>query len=83
MIDLTKLTMEQANKLEMYLITCEEDIVDSITTYERLSEDPEFSDSIRAKFRSNSEWYKELYQLIFEKEYEEVWRNDYKRNKHE
>lgn len=69
MIDLTKLTLEQANKLEMYLITCEEDIVDSINTYERLSEDTDYTESIRAKFRSNSEWYKELYQLIFEKEF--------------
>lgn len=70
MIDLTKLTPEQANKLEMYLITCEEDLVDSINTYERLSAMTDYSESIRAKFRSNANWYRELYQLIFEKEYE-------------
>ena len=70
MIDLTTLTPEQANKLECFLITIEDDLKKTIEAHDTLSKDQSFLPDLRKTFASNCEWYKELYHLIYQKEYD-------------
>lgn len=64
MIDLTKLTSEQANKLEMALLQLTPNIEDKIHCYDRLGEDPDFSPKTRLTMKSNADWWREVLQLI-------------------
>ena len=70
MKDLTKLTPEEANKIECLLLTLEKDVKEHIEANERLSKDyPSLTEELRKTFASNCEWFKECYLLIYEKEY--------------
>lgn len=69
MIDLTTLTPEQANKLECYLITIEDDLKKTIEAHDTLSKDQSFLPDLRQTFANNCQWYKDLYHLIYQKEY--------------
>lgn len=64
MIDLTKITTEEANKLEMALISLTGDIEGKIKAYESVSEDKDFSKETRRKMKSNAEWWREVLHLI-------------------
>ena len=55
MIDLTKITLEQANKIECALLQIEDDFNDKIKAYTALSEDDTLSEKTRVTFKSNAE----------------------------
>lgn len=69
MIDLTTLTPEQANKIECFLITCEVDIMETIKAHQVIADDHTLSPKLRETFASNAQWYRDLYHLIYQKEY--------------
>lgn len=69
MKDLTTLTHEEANKLECMLLTLTSDIEKIIDTYDKLAEDSSFSEDTQRVMKSNAEWYRECYLLIYGKEY--------------
>lgn len=69
MKDLTTLTPEQANKLECYLVMIEDDLKKTIEAHDTLSKDKSFLPNLRETFASNAQWYRELYHLIYQKEY--------------
>lgn len=69
MIDLTKLTLDQANKIECFLVTCQDDIEHTIDSCDELAADQTLPENIRMTFASNAQWYRDLYHLIYEKEY--------------
>ena len=69
MIDLTTLTPEQANKLECYLVMIEDDLKKTIDAHESIAKDLALSPKSRQTLASNAEWYKEVYQLIYQEEY--------------
>ena len=64
MIDLTKITPEEANKLEMALIQLTGNIEEKIKAYESISEDEEFTIETRNTMKSNAEWWREVLHLI-------------------
>lgn len=69
MKDLTKLTPDEANKIECLLLTLTTDIEKAIDAFERLSANDDFPEETRRVWRSNAEWYRECYHLIYGKEY--------------
>lgn len=69
MIDLTNLTPDQANKIEMVLLLLEGDFRKHIEANEALSLDYDLPDEGRKAFEANVKWYKEAYHLIYGKEY--------------
>lgn len=69
MIDLTTLTTEQANKIEMVLMLLENDFKAFIAMNEGLAHDFDLPEEGRNIFESNTVWYKEAYRLIYGKEY--------------
>ena len=64
MIDLTRITPEQANKIECALLQMEHIFEANIETYTSLAEDDALK-SARATFKSNAEWWKEVRTLIY------------------
>ena len=66
-IDCTKLTVEQANKLEMVLLSLQSRVYDQIIAYEKLSADTSLTEEVRKTMYSNMQWWLEAYQLIYEK----------------
>ena len=69
MLDLTTLTPEQANKIEIVLLTLESDFKDLIRANEKVSQCEGITEEARKTITSNYLWYKEAYQLIYQKEY--------------
>ena len=65
MIDLTNITLEQANKIECALIMLETDIDEKITAYEKIALDEDFTNETRKTMTSNAEWWKEVKALIY------------------
>lgn len=65
MIDLTKITPEQANKIECALLQLHSDVENFIKCYDALSKDEEMSASTRANSKANCEWWKAVYALIY------------------
>lgn len=65
MIDLTKITPEQANKIECALLQLEDSFKNNINAYAELSEDDSFSEKTRATFKCNAEWWKAAHALIY------------------
>ncbi len=66
-IDCTELTVEQANKIEMVLLSLQGSVFDQIIAYEKLSADKSLSEEVRDRMYSNMEWWLKAYQLIYEK----------------
>ena len=66
MIDLTKITPEQANKIECALLQLHTDVKKFIECYDELSKDEDLSAQTRATSKSNCEWWKAVYELIYE-----------------
>ena len=65
MKDLRKLTLEESNKVECALIMLESAFKEEIEIAERLSECTELDEKTRATFRSNAEWWREVYNLLY------------------
>lgn len=68
MIDLLKITPEQANKIECALLSLHKEVEDTIDTFNVLSEGKDLSEDIRKRMRSNRDWWQEVYDLIYGKE---------------
>ena len=66
-IDCTKLTVEQANKIEMVLLSLQSRVFDQIIAYEKLSADTSLTEEVRKTMYSNMQWWLEVYQFIYEK----------------
>lgn len=69
MIDLTKLSPEQATKIEVVLMLMENDFKAFIQMNENLSQDFDLPEEGRRIFEANTTWHKEAYRLIYGKEY--------------
>lgn len=69
MIDLTKITPEQANKIEMALVLLENNVVANIEATVKLGKCEELSEKTRAIMTSNAEWWDEAYALIYGESY--------------
>lgn len=64
MIDLTNITPAEANKLEMALLQLIPNIENKIASYERLSQDEDFSEQTRSTMSANANWWREVLKLI-------------------
>ena len=64
MIDLTKITPEQANKIECALLQLESYVIETMQSWQQLSADREF-EKIGA---SNAQWWREVHELIYGKQ---------------
>lgn len=58
------LTENEISKLSLFIVMFKEKLTIESESYKQLSEDISFSEEIRAKFESNSEWYKETFETI-------------------
>lgn len=58
------LTENEFWKLVMFIVMFEDKLTSEAEAYEKLVEDMTFSEEVRKKFQSNSEWYKETYKVI-------------------
>ena len=65
MIDLTKITPEQANKIECALLQMEDNFKDKIDAYTNLSQDDTLSAKVRITCKCNAEWWKAVHALIY------------------
>ena len=66
MIDLTNITLEQANKIECALIQLEDVFKDRIGSYRILANDSTyFTEQARENFASNADWWQEVFELIY------------------
>ena len=68
MIDLTKITPEEANKIECALTCLEKEIKEKAELFERASTWQDLSEDSRNVMKSNGEWWREVYMLIFKTE---------------
>ena len=68
MIDLTRITPDEANKIECALISLEKEIIDIAETFEDASTWEDFSEDTRNVMKSNGEWWREVHALLFESE---------------
>ena len=68
MIDLTKITPDEANKIECALNMLEERIFEIAQNFEELSKCVDLPINTRKTLKSNSEWWYEVYALIFKTE---------------
>lgn len=66
MIDLTRITPDQANKIECALIILESSIKNQITGNYELARDESLTDRARKNFRGTAEWWEEVHRLIYE-----------------
>lgn len=64
-IDCTKLTVEQSNKIEMVLLSLQSRVFDQIIAYEKLSADTSLSQEVRSTMQSNAEWWLNTYDFLF------------------
>lgn len=64
-IDCTKLTVEQANKIEMVLLSLQSRVYDQIIAYEKLAADTSLSQEVRDTMQNNAEWWLKTYDLLF------------------
>lgn len=64
MIDLTKITRDQANKIECALLMMDSHIKETIAAYEAAATYPELTEQARQTMKSNAEWWQEFYDMI-------------------
>lgn len=65
MINLTKVTEDQANKIEMVLNMMENHIKEQEQIFLSLVDNENFTEKTCETMRSNAEWWREAYELIF------------------
>lgn len=68
MIDLTKITPEQANKIECALVIIEDTFKEEIKFWGQLACDDGLSERARRNSKANAEWWTEVHKLIYGKE---------------
>ena len=71
MIDLTKITAEQANRIECALLILEHDVREQIEAHRFLANDSDLLPSTRKTMASNAKWWEEVHELIYGKEQEQ------------
>lgn len=64
MFDVTKLTPEQASKIECALLMLTANIKDNISAYEKLAKSDFLDEKTRATSKSNAEWWAEVLAII-------------------
>ena len=64
MIDLTKITRDEANKIECALLMLDSEIKNIIDSYEKASTYEELTEQTRKTMKSNAEWWREFYEMI-------------------
>ena len=65
MIDLTKITSDEANKIECALLCLEKEIIDKAKAFEDASSWEDLPEKSRNVMKSNSEWWREVHALLF------------------
>lgn len=66
MIDLTKITPEQAKIIEFALFQMEDNVKDKINAYTSFAEeDDTLTEKTRAAMKCNAEWWKAVHALIY------------------
>lgn len=65
MIDLTKITPEQANRIECALLALESTVKENITGNEALANDEDLPMTTRNTLKHNAEWWKAVHALIY------------------
>ena len=68
MIDLTRITLDEANKIECALICLEKEIIDKAEAFEEASTWESLPEKNRNVMKSNGEWWREVHALLFEHE---------------
>lgn len=68
MLDLTTITFDEANKIEIALICLENDIIRKAESYEELAAWDELSEQTRKDMKHNGEWWREVHALLFKTE---------------
>lgn len=68
MIDLTKITAEQANRIECALLILENDVKEQIEAHHQLANTEDLPMSTRKTMASNAKWWEEVHELIYGKE---------------
>jgi hypothetical protein len=66
MIDLTKITPDEANKIECALLCLEKEIIGNAEAYEDASTWEDLPEKSRNVMKSNGEWWREIHALLFE-----------------
>ena len=65
MIDLTKITPDEANKIEIALLCLEREIIARIEASESASLMDGLDEETRLMIKSNTEWWREVHELLF------------------
>lgn len=65
MIDLTKITLEQANKIECALVMLEKNIKEQIDGNKALANDMGLPETTRNNLKGNAEWWEDVHELIY------------------
>ena len=68
MLDLTKITPDEANKIECALLGLEKEIIDKAEAFEVASTWEDLSENSRNVMKSNAEWWREVHALLFDTE---------------
>ena len=68
MIDLTKITPDEANKIEFGLLMLEKEIIDKTKDFEEASNWEDLPEKSRNVIKSNGEWWREFHALLFKSE---------------
>lgn len=68
MIDLMKITPEEANKIECALLYLKKNILDKAKAYEDASTWEDLPEKSRNVMKSNAEWWQEVHTLLFKTE---------------
>lgn len=65
MINLKKLTDDEANKIECALLMLSHEIEETIAAYEKAATYPELTETARKTMASNAQWWREVYELLY------------------
>ena len=65
MLDLTKLTPDEVNKIEVALLCLEREIIAKAEASESASLLEGLDEETRLQIKSNGEWWREVHELIF------------------
>lgn len=68
MIDLTKITPEQANRIECALLMLESSVKNEIAGNQALADDSSLPMATRNNLKSNAQWWEEVHTLIYGKD---------------
>ena len=68
MLDLTKITPDEANKIECALLCLEKEIIDKAEAFEVASTWEDLPEKRRNVMKSNGEWWREVHALLFDTE---------------